>query len=86
MESENVWSFVTGFLIFLKIFLMWTMFKVFIEDVNNIPSVFCFVFFWPGGMWDLSSPTRDQTYTSCIGRQRLKHWTAREVSEAGFLN
>ena len=30
-------------------------------------------------MWDLSSPTRGQTSTPCIGRQSLCHWTAREV-------
>ena len=24
-------------------------------------------------MWDLSSPTRDQTHVPCIGRQILKH-------------
>ena len=24
--------------------------------------------FWPRGMWDLSSPTRDRTCTPCIGR------------------
>ena len=30
-------------------------------------------------MWDLSSPTRDQTCISCIARQILNHWTTREV-------
>ena len=30
-------------------------------------------------MWDLSSPTRDQTCVPCIGRQILYHWTTREV-------
>ena len=30
-------------------------------------------------MRDLSSPTRDQTLISYIGRQRLNHWTAREI-------
>ena len=30
---------------------------------------FCFmIFFWPQGMWDLSSPTRDRTHNPCIGR------------------
>ena len=24
--------------------------------------------FWPRGMWDLCSPTRDQTQTPCLGR------------------
>ena len=27
----------------------------------------------PHGMWDLSSPTRDQTCVPCIGRQILNH-------------
>ena len=31
-------------------------------------------------MWNLSSLTRDQTCTLCIGRQNLNHWIAREVS------
>ena len=31
------------------------------------------------GMWDLSSPIRDQTHVPCIGRQILNHWTTREV-------
>ena len=29
----------------------------------------------PQSMWDLSSPTRDQTCIPCIGRQLLDHWT-----------
>ena len=29
-----------------------------------------FWFFWPWGMWDLSSH-RDQTQTSCVGRELL---------------
>ena len=41
----------------------------------------------PCGMWDLSSPTRDQTPVCCIGRQILNHWTTREVlSSSNFLN
>ena len=44
---------------------------------DNIASVLCF-----GSLatrhWDLSSLTRDQTGTSCIGRQSLNHWTAME--------
>ena len=45
----------------------------------NIASVFYVLVFWPRDMWDLSSPTRDQTHTPCIGRQSLHHWTTREV-------
>ena len=47
-------------------------------------SAFCFGF-WPQGMWDISSPTRDQTHTPCIGRQSLNHWTAREVPRTSVL-
>ena len=35
--------------------------------------------FWPRGMWDLSSPTRDRTRTPCIGRRSLNHWTSRDA-------
>ena len=30
-------------------------------------------------MWDLSSPTRDQTCAPSLGVQHLNLWTAREV-------
>ena len=63
---------------------MWTIFKVFIEFVT-ILLLFYVLVFWPRAMWDLSSPTRDQTRTPCIGRRSLKHWTAREVPNAIFL-
>ena len=35
--------------------------------------------FWPRGMWNLSSPTRDQTCIPCIGRQNLNHWTPKPL-------
>ena len=38
-----------------------------------------FWFFWPRGMWDLTSLTRNWIRTPCIGRWSLNHWTAREV-------
>ena len=41
-------------------FLMWTIFKVFIEFVT-VSLLFYVLFFWPQAMWDLRSPTRDQT-------------------------
>ena len=66
-----------------KIFLMWTIFKVFIEFVT-ILLLFYVLVFWSQGMWDLSSPTRDRTHTPCIGRQSLNHWTAREVPSLWF--
>ena len=37
-------------------------------------------------MWDLSSLTRDQTHTLCIGRQSLNHWTSREVPAFVFIS
>ena len=45
----------------------------------NIASIFLNVSFWPWGMWDLTSATRDQTCTPCIGRRTLLYWIAREV-------
>ena len=32
-------------------------------------------------MWNLSSPTRDQTRVLCIARWILSHWTTREVPD-----
>ena len=49
----------------------------------NIVSVWCLVF-WPSGMWDLSSSTRDWTHTPSIGRWHLNLWTSREVPEWCF--
>ena len=47
--------------------------------------LFLFFFFFllaaPHGMWDLSSPTRDQTHAPAMEAQHLNHWTAREVPE-----
>ena len=55
--------------IFFKVFfLMCTTFSVFTEFVTTVVSVLCFQFFLSRGMWDLSSPTRDQTHTPCTGR------------------
>ena len=63
---------------------MWTILKVFIEFVT-ILLLFYVLIFWPRGMWDLRSLTRDQTYTPCIGRQNLNPWTAREVPIYTFI-
>ena len=74
-----------SFFFFLIFTLMWTIFKVFIEFVIILFFFFfMFWFFWLQAMWDLSSPTRDRTCTPCIGRQRLNHWTAREVPQFSF--
>ena len=65
---------------FFKIFfLMWTIFKVFIEFITILLLFFYVLVFWTRGMWDLSSLTRDQTRTPSIGRRSLNRWTAREV-------
>jgi len=39
----------------------------------------------PQGIWDLSSPTRDQTSIPCIARQILNHWTTRQVLPKDWL-
>jgi len=39
----------------------------------------------PHGMWDLCSPTKDQTCISCIGRQTLNHGTTKEVLRLSIL-
>ena len=63
--------------IILILFLMWPIFKVFIEFCYNITSM-CFlqVFF---GVWDLSSLTRDPPYSPCSRRGSLNHQTTRDV-------
>ena len=37
-------------------------------------------------MWDLSSPTRNQTYILGTGSQILNHWTSREVLKYEVLD
>ena len=59
-------------------------FKVFIEFVT-ILLLFYVLVSWPQGIWVLSSPNRNLTRTSCIGRRSLNHWTAREVPVFAFL-
>ena len=80
MSKSKDWSNFQVFFFFklFFFFLMWTIFKVFIEFVT-ILLLFYVLVFWPRGMWDLSSPTRDRTHTPCIGRRCLNHWIAREV-------
>ena len=74
---------------FLRFFRKCTIFKVFIEFLQYS---FCyktetiFLVFWPQGVWDLSSLTRDQVCVPCIGRWSLNHWTASEVPKIGISN
>ena len=59
---------------------MWTIFKVFIGFVTILFLCNVLGFFGPGtgGMWNLSSPTRDQTHMLCIEKQSFNCWTTRE--------
>ena len=57
---------------------MWTGFKDFTEFITVL-LLFYVLVIWLQGMWDLSSPIRDQPNTNCIGRWSLKRWTTREV-------
>ena len=59
-------------------FLVWFTFKDFIEFVTTL-LLFLFLVFWPWGMLDLSSLTRDRTCTPCTGRQCPNHWISREL-------
>ena len=73
LSNSSSKYFQCHFIYFFKdfLFLMWTIFKVFIEFVT-ISLLFYVLDFWPWGMWDLSSLTRDLTLTHCIGRGSLK--------------
>ena len=64
-------------------FLMWTIFKVFIEFVT-ILLPFYVLCFWPHALWDPSSTPRDRTHTCFTGRGNLSHWTGREVHALSF--
>ena len=52
----------------------------FLKSVKFVTTLLLFhvLVFWPHGMWDLSSPTRNQTLTLCIERWSLNHCTTRE--------
>ena len=41
--------------------------------------LFCALVLWPRGMWNLSSLTRDWTWTPCTGRWNLHPWTTRDI-------
>ena len=47
---------------------MWTIFNVFFELVT-ILLLFCVLDFWPGGMWDLCSLTKDRIHTLALEEQ-----------------
>ena len=67
---------------YFQFFLRFFWCGLFLKSLSNLLQYcFCFMFwvFWPWGMWNLDSPTRDWTRTPCIGRGGLSHWTTREV-------
>ena len=52
----------------------------FLESIEFVALLLFYVLvFWLQGIWDFSSPTRDWTYTLCIDRESLNHWSSREV-------
>ena len=60
---------------FFKVFLTWTIFKVFIGFVTVLLLLFILWFF---GLKACGIPV-PRTCTPCIGRRSLNHWTIREV-------
>ena len=41
----------------------------------------CLFFFWPCGLWNFSSPTRNGTRASAVKVPSPNHWTVREFPE-----
>ena len=61
-------------------YLLWTFFlKSLLKLLQYCLWVFWGAGFWPRGMWDPGSLTRDWTHTPSIRRQNLNHETTREV-------
>ena len=68
--DRKVQIFLKSFFFFFWDFLMWTIFKVFIEFFTTL--LLSYVLdFWPWGMWDLTSLTRNQTHTLCTGDEAV---------------
>ena len=59
------------------IYLFWCgpLLKSFL-NLFNIASV---LFFWPWGIWDVSSLRKDRTHLLCTRRWSLNNWTTRKV-------
>ena len=68
--------------LFKKLFLMWTVFKVFTEFVTTLLLVLNVFVFWPQSTWPL---TRGRTHNPCNRRQSLNHWTTRAVPRQRVL-
>ena len=76
---------------FFYVWLRWVFVAVFRLSLGTasrsyarLSSCGAWVFVVPS-MWDLSSPSRDQTHVPCIGRWSLTHWTTRK-GPMYFLN
>ena len=68
--------------LFKKIFIDLTAFGL----GCSMQDLHCGAWAWfPLSLWNLSSPTRDQTHIPCIARWIPNHWTSREVSDQGFF-
>ena len=61
-----------------KIFLMWTIFKIFAKLATALLWSYI-LFFLAARHVGSSSSTRGRTHIPCNGRQGLNHWTTREV-------
>ena len=75
---QLLYHWATEALVIITIFLMWTIFKVFIEFITILP----LFYIWglgAQGMWDRSPSTRAHTLTPCPGRGSCNHWISREV-------
>ena len=88
-EAQSNWGFLSIFLSFF-LFLMWTIFNIFIEFVTILLLFYLFVRllvvdFWPWGMWNLSSSNKDRTLTPSTGTWSLNPWTDRGIPVWGVL-
>ena len=65
----------------LSILLRFFWWGPFLKSLLNLLQycLFYALVFWPRGMWDLNSLTRDWTQIPCVGRWSVNHWTTREV-------
>ena len=77
-EGQSHWTYSSHSLclfhftsFFLLFFLMWTIFS-FCWICYSVASVLWFGFFWPGGIWDLSSPGQGW-------KPHPLHWATRQV-------
>ena len=73
------------FLIFFKVFFIWTIFKAFIGFFTMLFLLIMFWFLGHKACGNLSCPTSNWNYTLQTGRWSLNHWTARGSPNSYFL-